>query len=347
MKNARNIVLISLSLILILSPMATYSLPAVSLPQGKKFVIAFDVFHNPIISYKDYIRALNSVNNTLPITIGLINSTIDNRILSGVDLLVLLPKGEGSRYKEEEAKAISRYLEMGGSLLILGSYNPKFKEVDINSLLSTVEVQGKRLSDYFSFATSEVEGVEDSVYLYDDFSPYSNKSLLEVNVSNWDLLANSSKLVIQSIAIEAKDKDVKKIYATHTTYGRNARGEPCCYLNETPVIASMWEHNRTRVSIVGFGEAFTNISSPLGTSWVELGDNLAFFEALIFWLVKPEFFQPKQLVRPSYVYIYTASLSIIMIPLAFLTRKIEKERERKKEEPKKLSELLKKARESS
>jgi len=346
MSKVRSIVFLFLFLILILSPVAVSSSPAVPLPQGKRFVVAFDVFHNPIVSYKDYMDALKSINASLPITIGVINTTIDDRVLSGVDLLIILPKGEGLRYKEEEAKAISRYLEMGGSLLILGSFNPEFKEGDINSLLSTIKIQGKRLSNYFSIATSEVEGVEDSVYLYDDFSPYSNKSILEVKVNNWDLPSNSSKLVVQSIAIEVGSKDVKNIYATNTTYGRNFRGKPCCYLNETPVVASMWKHNKTRVSIIGFGEAFTNISSPLGPAWVELGDNLAFFKSLIFWLVKPEFFQPKQLVRPSYVYIYTASFSVTMIPIAMLIRRVEREHERKREEPKKLSELLKKTRKS-
>ena len=349
----------ALTLIVLFSvmPLST-SLKAIELPKEKKFVILVDQFHNQTLTVNDLMPVFQALNSTIPVEIAELNKRITFKALSGVDLLIIPPKKSGLTYILEETDAINEYLKYGGSILILGGFNDTVDLSNMDFLLRNTKINEESLRSYFTFHLEPVEEgeeiVDKGVYLYDEFSRYEDKSILSITLASQEIASkintDAKNLIIQSVAIQVKKSGVVNITAPPTTYGKNAKGYVCCYTNDTPVVGVVKEFNQTRVALLGFGESLTNMTSPLGKPWIQLGDNLEFFKDLIYWLLKPERYKPKNLVRPTYLGWYFIVIAVILIPVSFVFRIREKKTEelrKEKEKQIKLSEVLKKAKEKS
>ncbi len=350
---------IILLLLLSLAFITVNHLPSVNsleLAKGKKFIILIDQFHNQTISTSYFMPLLQELNKTVPIRVAELHERITLKHLTGVDLLIIPPKMEGLTYISSETDAMNEYLRYGGSILILGGFNKTVDLSNMDFLLRSLEINDRSIRSRFTFHLEPVEQGEDivdkGVYLYNELTPFSDKSILDIKLEDQEITdvinTNATELVVQSVAISVKTDKATKIIAPATTYGRDANGYICCYTNSTPVIGAVEAFNKTRVALIGFGEALTNMSSPLGKPWIELGDNLIFFKDLLLWLLKPELYKPQNIIRPTYITWYFIIFAIIITPLTFVLRMHERRKEAEKEEKERqvsISEVLRKVRE--
>ncbi len=339
--------IILLSLLLINSFITPIN--AAELPKEKKFIILIDVGHDPIINYDSIAFAFKELNKSLPIEVYPLREKIDTRTLSGVDLLIILPKGDNGKYYDSEINFLEAYLENGGSVLFMGSINKSLDASGMNNLLQEIDVFGVPLGDIFQFYLIGNEIIR----LYDDMNGYNGYNhILNVNLENQaeaQTILNETvkRVVVESAAITVNEKNITRVFATETTYGVDKNGD-YYFTNSTPVIAAFKKYeNEARVGIIGFGDSLTNKTSPMGIPWVNLGDNLEFLIQSVRWLLKPERFELENIIRPTNLYLYFAAMSLVIAPISFVLeireRKIE---ERKKEEEAKIkiSEKLKRLR---
>jgi len=322
------------------------------LPENKKFIILIDEGHNQIFSAKDFLEGFYLVNETLPIEVYELHEPIDSKVLSGVDLLIIPPKSSGSTYKTDEVEAISKFIERGGSLLVLGTTNTSADMGLLNLLLEQIEINDEPIGDYIQFLL--VKG--SPIKLYDDLSnPSKIESLLSINVSMWSGEASNvfsevnGTILIESAALNVLEyNDFIILNASETSYGLDQDGE-LYFANSTPAIGALKTYGEfSRVAVLGFTEPLTNRTSPLGDKWINLGANKEFFKSLITWLLRPQAFKVENIQRPTELYLYLIALAIILLPIAYVVnlyeRKIEKKKEKKKEEIR-VSEILAKIRE--
>ncbi len=355
-KPSKSIILLLLLGLTLLTANGLHSVNSLELAKGKKFVILIDQFHNQTISTSYFMPLLQELNKTIPVKVAELHERITLKHLTGVDLLIIPPKTEGLTYISSETDAMNEYLRYGGSILVLGGFNKTIDLSNMDFLLRSLEINDKSIRSRFTFHLEPVEQGEDivdkGVYLYNELTPFEEKSLLDVKLENQEITSiintNATELIVQSVAITVKTDKAAKIIAPMTTYGRDADGYICCYTNSTPVIGAIEEFNNTRVALLGFGEALTNMTSPLGKPWIELGDNLVFFKDLLLWLLKPELYKPQNIIRPTYITWYFIVFAIIITPLTFVLRMRERKKEAEKEEKERqvsISEVLKKVRE--
>ena len=325
---------------------------AYEIPKEKKFIILVDEGHKEVFGLKDFLYGFRVLNESLPIEVYSINSTIDDKVLAGVDLLIIPPLARGASFEDDEVRAISTFVENGGSLLVLASTNKSTHVSPTNILLSGLKIGEEYVGDSIQFLLIGGERVR----LFDNFHNYLSPNIIGVNISDEITKEFESSfgkingtIFVSAVALNVLNEEGFYLLKTaYTTYGVDVNNK-IHFTNSSPIIGVFRKYSdSSRVAILGFAESLTNRTTINGLKWIELGANLEFFKGLISWLLRPEIFSKETIIKPMYLHFYLLISSGLMIAFGQIIYKVEelkKEKEKKKEEEIKISEILKKIRE--
>ncbi len=318
----------------------------------REFVILIDEGHGPFFGYKELSIALAFANESLKyenitIKVYTIDGRINSSTLLGVDLLIIPPTNGSSDYTQEEGRALEKYIKIGGSVLILGA--PYLRKRDKNPDLSILNELISSMNVSFDARFYHEGGVGDVV---GDVINGEGEIIIirETYASDElkDLFRNISSVEVSSASIELREeKDVYVIKTPSTSYRVNGDGA-IEYNNSGQVIFAAKEIEEGLLALIGFGESFTNLTSPKGFSWVSMEANKIFFANLIKWMLRLDRWIVEEAAPAGPIYLYILLAAIPLISLYPVARRIDKKREeaiRKKKEEIKISEILKKIRE--
>ncbi len=322
-----------------------------------KVIIAIDEYHAVLFGYKELRRALKELNYSLPIPVEVVTlkGELNSTFLDGVDILLIPPNNGTIRYMDYEVRAVAHYLIHGGNVIILGApiigdFRTTISFFYINLLIS--DLASYNVTIGFKFYSKN----ERSDLIYDYVN--NNGSLIilqrdtvfsEENLKD-ALLANISEpIYIQTASLEitGNPKELITIRTLPTACSINIDNE-IRYDPDGFVIFAAQNIERGKIVGVGFGQIFTNFTSPLGSAWIDTGGASKFFINLIKWVLDIEKWRVEKLAPVKPVYI---AFLVIPLPAAILipvVAKREKEIKRKREEKKKeikISEILRKIRE--
>lgn len=302
-------------------------------------VLIFEGYQQ-IFGYSELKQAMSFLEERLEVNVEVhaLEDTLNQSVLSLIDVLILPAGKRTNSLSAQERNAVKGYLQSGGGLLILGGPSKKGlrpEPLAFEGLLSNFGV---------TFFAHEGHGDIVHNYVEGESGLIGNGTLLSINKSNANGLTRNyfkgvDEISIQSASLDiASGENVSSITAPSFSFSISGgsilqRGE------EIPLLASK-KINHGRFTVLGFGQAFTNLSSPLGNPWITLKDNKLFFSNVVDWLEGEE--APEETTVPlMYVYLSVGvGIFSILIALYFKGRGAKEEKPKKK-----VSDVLKEIRE--
>lgn len=327
-----------------------------------EYVILFDEYHGQYFNRTLMYTALSALNNLLSdaledeIKIDLIfnnNSRFNSTNLQGVDLLIFTNPGSETKDKliYTELEAVLDYVELGGSLLLLG--NPLTQDenitghpVPINDLLAAREdtLSSARLRTGSDLSNSDL--------LIDDFSNvYGNESYISLDFYNTTHSITESTELINPVVLTISEQEIQINATTLYTSSISLGNENLQYSIGRTAITSYSvneEYDIFRDSINGFltwlfakgvGSSrmilsgstimFSDYEISENQKWINQTDNLDLWKNIILWLLK---YTPHPARAPPPVWVFSyyaliiASLSVVIFSSAFIIYKYKQTR---------------------
>ncbi|MHA1615857.1 MAG: hypothetical protein ACTSX9_00875 [Candidatus Njordarchaeales archaeon] len=320
-------------------------------------VIAIDEHHAPLFGYKELMIAFEELNNSLslPLKVTVLRGQINATFLSGVDILMIPPNSGYVRYASEEARAIASYVSLGGNVIFLGvpideTFRDNVSVVLINDLLSDIETYNITVGFRFYAKNEKSDIIYDYVNGNGSLLILQNSTIFDDEELKEKLLENVSApiyLETASLEIIEESEDLMKIRTLPTACSIDIDNEIRWEQEGFPILV-VKKINDGKIIGLGFGQVFTNITSPLGIPWIEVGDVAKFFINLFQWVLDIDKWRVERTlpVRPVYVVFLILPLpALAIIPIASRKeREVAKKREERKKEVK-ISEIIKKIRE--
>lgn len=282
-----SLIVLTILLLSSLLPVATVAEERVPL---KRLTVVIDAAHGPAINVSLLASTLKNICHKISLSHG-INITVEvfergslnKTLLSVADVWVIPPLNGSIVYSPSETKMLKWYLDSGGALVVMSaacvSYNPHPDPVVVNSLLMDLGVE-----DVKFFIN---EGYGDT--LYDFVHGQGNGSVLVLNdsLATRGLSNFFDVLIVRSAGVEVQPsvRGAEVIRAPPTVVSVNVNFS-VAYGNFS--VFAWLNVSNGQLVVIGFGEIYTNATSPLGLPWMCLGDNLKFTLALFERLLKPE-----------------------------------------------------------
>jgi len=310
------------------------------------FSILIDEGHGPLFGYNELRDALEYLNNTITVKIYVNTGEIDRTKLTGIDLIIIPPPNTSATYTQQERLALKEYVTYGGAVLMLGipllSSGENMNPLEFNAIIRAV-FDGVPFAYYDRDVSADI--VYDDVHSSGEILNISRETVL-TNMT--ELFENVTNIYLRSASIKISDKaKTKSIYLKTSAYSVSKNGI-INYNNETVSVLASKEISGGILTVIGFGEAFTNKISPLGARWIDLGDNKQFFKNTILWMLRLDRWLAEDIRPAQDIYIYfviASSISLCIYYLAFKKEQKEKALKAKAKETIKASEIIKKIRE--
>jgi len=317
-----------------------------------RFIIVIDEGHGAVFGYKELISFLIRFNESLYASEGVcidvysINGKINSSTLIGVDLLIIPPTNGSVSYTSDEGEVLLDYIKVGGSMLILGAPFDigTSTDPDVSYLNDLLIYMKQEISFYYEMGSGDlirddINGEGSIIYLNQDNADNELEELF-YNVNN--------SVKVSSCSINYKQENNTYAIKTKSTAYRVNNKMQVYYNNSGYNVFVARKISYGVLTVMGFGEILTNISSPNNTPWMSMSENFQFSYNLIKWLLKLDRWvvEERKQMHPIHIYLLIISLPVIAIyPMAL---KIDEKRRKKIEERKrevKISEILKKTRE--
>ncbi len=319
-----------------------------------EFIVVIDEGHGPVFGYREFIESLKFVNdslyesNNIVLRVYTLNGEINSSSLTGIDLLMIPPTNGSERFTRDEASVISDYIRMGGSLLVLGApfvvkTGEKTDLSVLNDLLYMMELD-LGIEFYYEGGVGDL--------IRDDINGQGEVICINKEYASDDLsdlfsnMTDSLKVRTASLVIHRKE-EILTMRTPPTAYRMDGDGN-IYYNNSGYTVFASKEVRYGLVTVLGFGEVFTNTTGMNNKPWIAVQENMIFFTNLIRWLLRLDRWvtEEVQSIGPIYIYVLAGSIPfIVAYPYAIKMDKRREERIKKKKEEVKISEILKKMRE--
>ncbi len=353
-----NLVKFSLIILIAILLLAPINMSLVRSESGAKsytrnrFIIVIDEGHGNVFGYKELASFLTKFNETLYMSEGVyinvysVKGKINSSTVIGIDLLIIPPTNGSVSYTSEEGEVLLDYIKFGGSVLILGApFDIGIgSKPDVSYLNDLLIYMKQDISLYYEAGSGDL--------IRDDIN--GDGSVIYLNKSNADeelgeLFQNvNGSIKVSSCSINFRQKNNTYAIKTGSTAYRVNNKMQVSYNNSGYNVFVARKISYGLLTVIGFGEVLTNISSPYGSPWMSIPEDFQFSYNLIKWLLNLDrwVLEERKQMHPLHIYLLIGSIPIIALyPIAV---RIDEKRRRKMEKKKrevKISEILKKARE--
>jgi len=349
-----------LLLLLIFSSVASSTIYQTIGDSKLEYVILFDEYHGQYFNRTLMYTALSAFNNLLPdtledeIKIDLIfnnDSRFNSTNLQGVDLLIFTNPGFETENKlsYSEIEAILDYVELGGSLFLLG--NPLTQDENITGHPSSInDLLAGRENKLSSARLRTGSDLSDSDLVVDDFSnTYGNESFVILDFYN--ATHSISEAVINPVVLAISEQETQINITTLYTSSISLGNEILQYsIGRTAITSYSVNENydifrdsingfltwlfakgigSSRMIVSGSSIMFSDLEISEDQKWIDQTDNLALWKNIILWLLK---YTPHPARDPPPVWVFSyyaliiASLSIVIFSSAFIIYKYKQTR---------------------
>lgn len=351
-----------LLLLLIFSSVASTTIYEAIGDSKLEYVILFDEYHGQYFNRTLMYTALSALDNLLPdiledeIKIDLIfnnNSRFNSTNLQGVDLLIFTNPGfeTEDRLSYSEIEAILDYVELGGSLFLLG--NPLTQNENITGHPASInELLAGRENKLSSARLRTGSDLSSPDLVVDDFSnSYGNESYVSLDFYNTTHSISESSEIINPVVIAISEQEIQVNTTTLYTSSISLGNENLQYSIGRTAITSYSineEYDIFRDSINGFltwlfakgigssrvilsGSSimFSDLEISDNQKWIDQTDNSILWKNIILWLLK---YTPHSARAPPPVWVFSyyaliiVSLSIVIFSSAFIIYKYKQTR---------------------
>lgn len=311
----------------------------------QEHTILIDNSHQELFGHAELTKAFDYTKETTNMNVEIQSNrdALTDTLLSFIDLLVLPAIHESASFSRTEIQAIRNYIKEGGSVLTLSLPKLPYKKFEQPNFEAFDNLFG-----FTGISFTVEEGQGDLVHNYENANIKStfNGTLLSINKTRASknittFFSKTNNIIVRSSSLTVpEERNFSTIDAP--PYSFSVSGPSIIKRNQKLPVLVAGTPGTGRFINLGFGRAFTNLSSPLQKPWIDLGGNKVFFSNLLKWLISEQERTSQTFIPPLYIYLsFGISGAFLGILALFSKREKPKKRKRKK----KLSDVLREVRE--